>query len=81
MTNSDYFTLLSALFAAIAAGFWFASSRVKVRVGYDSDVATAEDLQKTAKLNGRGAMFAALSALCSVLITAAKFVPWLAWLK
>jgi hypothetical protein len=45
------------------------------------DKEMAEDLKKAARLNAWGAAFASVAALCATLITAAKVVPWLAWMN
>jgi phosphohistidine swiveling domain-containing protein len=77
LANSDYINLIAASCAAASAALWALSSRVNIRTGYDMDKEMAEDLKKAARLNAWGAAFASVAAL----ITAAKVVPWLAWMN
>jgi hypothetical protein len=81
MTNADNINLFAAFCAALSAGFWAASALVNVRTGYDMDIELAEDLKRAAKLNGVGAAFASIAALSTVLISASKAVPFLAWVN
>jgi hypothetical protein len=80
MTNADYINLFAALCGGISALCWMLSAQVNIRTGYDMDLELAEDLKKAAKLNGLGAAFASVAALCAALNVAAKVVPWLSWL-
>lgn len=81
MTNTDFLNLFAAFCAAMSAGLWALSARVNIRTGYDMDDEMAQDFKKAAKLNGYGAAFASVAALCATLNTAAKVVPWLSFLN
>lgn len=82
MNKVDLITLASGCFGAVSAGYWMASARVNVAIGgYDMDAEVNAALKRAAALNGRGAACAAVSVLLSVLVTAAKYVPQLAFLN
>lgn len=81
MTIADYLTLFASFCAALSAFFWAASSKVNIRTGYDMDQETGQDLARAARLNGYGAAFAAVAAICSAIISAAKVIPWLVWIN
>lgn len=81
MTHTDYINLFAAFCGGISALCWMLSARVNIRTGFDMDVEMAQDFKKAAKLNGMGAAFASVAALCAATNVAAKVVPWLSWIN
>jgi hypothetical protein len=77
MTYADHLNFFAAVCGGISALCWALSARVNIRNGYDM----AKDFAKAAKLNGMGAAFASITALCAAINVAAKVVPWLSWIN
>lgn len=81
MTKIDYINIFAAFFSALSAGFWAWSAKVNINTSYGNDEQFAKDMKKASSASSVGALFSALAALCAVVVTASKYIPFFSFLN
>ncbi|EIW90567.1 hypothetical protein AGRI_01820 [Alishewanella agri BL06] len=62
-----YLSIAAIIFAFVSAVFWFLSSRVNFRFGFDMDKELSNAMKRASKLNAWAAVFTALAVISQAL--------------